>query len=96
MAVRIEKPRVTLVKKINQVVMTGTAKLCIPQCPITVGLPTSMTLPSFTRHCEHHNRNRKLKRGHNYTQLESSMYDEYCAWCKGRLPKELTIITLPV
>jgi hypothetical protein len=70
-------------------------KLHLAKCPITLGMPTSMTQEGFDLCCARHTRDRKVQRGCNYKQLESTLFDKYCELCKGTLPKEVTIITIP-
>jgi hypothetical protein len=70
-------------------------KLDINQCPITRGLPTRMTLKGFKLCCEKQTRNRVEQRNFNYKQYETTIFDIHCKNCKGKIPSEITIITIP-
>lgn len=60
-------------------------------CPATNGLPTTMTMESFRRVCEHYQQ--QECRG----ALDQGRYKyTLCDLCQGKqLPKELAITTLP-
>ena len=59
-------------------------------CPITSGLPTTMTLEGFQAACE---RSREQDR-HNYDGQRAYKYT-WCDTCQGRkMPKELRIVPL--
>ena len=65
----------------------------IKQCPVTGGVPTSMTEASFKRACASHRR-QTGKTSYNYQIKERKVDLSACALCKGkRRPAELTIIT---
>lgn len=70
-------------------------KVNIAKCPLTLGLPTKATKEGFTRCCEKRTAGRKMHRGRNYEKLETTVFDAYCEICKGKIPDEVTIITLP-
>lgn len=57
------------------------------QCPISSGLPTTMTMESFERACEHY---RSLTRGEGWRGKKA--HNPWCDTCQGA-PKEVKIVT---
>ena len=59
-------------------------------CPVTSGLPTTMTLEGFQAACE---RSREADR-HNYDSQRAYKYT-WCDTCQGKkMPRELRIVSL--
>jgi len=85
-------PKIT--KGTYAIAFNKTKNININQCPITGGLPTSLTMSTFKALCDKQTRNRKMQKGFNYNQFESTIYDKFCNKCKQSIPPELTIITV--